>query len=338
MTDFIYPTSVQLMQIAQTLTPRLQEGRAGFNLFPMVDVDAHLLEWEQLDNYVGLQQVRGLNGEPSRVKPTGSKRYMMEPGVYGEFGLIDELELTTRRQIGSFESPINISDLVLARQNQLLARRLDRIELIIWTLLTTGTFSVADGPTVLHTDSYTFQSFDASTGWGTAASSTPLADLRSVQLKSRGYSVNFGSSATAYMNRTTFNQMLSNTNASDLGGRKAAFGESVNGPDAVNRILSQDDLPSIEIYDQGYLDSTGTFQLFIPNGFIVVVGARPAGQRVGEYRFTRNANNPNMAPGTYMKVIDRGNEQVPRSIEVHDGHNGGPVIFFPSAIVLMDVT
>lgn len=338
MTDFIYPSSVQLTQIAQILEPRLQIGRVGFEIFPMRTVDAHLLQWEQMDNFIGLQQVRGLNGDPNRVKPVGMKRYMMEPGIYGEYGLIDEHELTVRRPMGDFTGQINITDLVLARQNQLLARRLDRVELIIWTLLTTGTFSVADGAATLHTDSYTFQSFDASVGWGTAATSTPLADLRAVQLKSRGYSVDFGSAAKAYMNRTTFNQLLSNTNASDLGGRKAAFGESINGPDGVNRVLAADDLPGIVIYDQGYLDSTGTFQLFIPNGFIVVVGARPSGQVVGEYRMTRNANNPNLAPGAYMKVIDRGVDTVPRSIEVHDGHNGGPVIFFPSAIVVMDVT
>lgn len=338
MTDFIYPSSVQLEQIAQTLTPRLSANRVGLQLFPAVNVESHLLEWEQKDNFTGLQQIRGLNGEPNRVKPKGMSRFTLEPGVYGEYGLVDERELTTRRQMGTFGTPIDITDLVLDRQNQLLQRRLDRIELIVWTLMTTGTFSVADGSNVLHTDSYTFQSFDASVGWGTAATSTPLADLRAVQLKARGYSVNFGAQATAYMNLVTWNRMLANTNAADLGGRKAAFGESINGPEGVNRVLAQDNLPQISIYDEGYLDSTGTFQLFIPDGIIVLIGARPPGQRIGEYRFTRNANNPNMAPGSYMKVFDRGQEQVPRQIEVHDGHNGGPVIYFPSAIVVMDVT
>lgn len=337
MADFVYPSDVQLTQIAQTLLPRLQENRAGFNIFPMVDVDAHLLEWEQMDNYIGLQQIRGLNGDPIRVKPVGLKRFLMEPGTYGEYGLIDERELTTRRPMGQFSGRINITDLVLMRQNQLLLRRLDRIEHIIWTLLITGTFAVADGAITMHTDSYTFQTFTASVAWGTPATSTPLADLRTTQLKSRGYSVDFGGRSTLYMNRTTFNQLLSNTNAADLGGRKAAFGESINGPAGVNRVLGQDDLPNIQIYDQGYLDSSGVFQLFIPNNKALLVGARIGDQRVGEYRMTRNASNDNMAPGAYMRTIDRGQERIPRSIEVHDGHNGGPVIYFPSAIVVMTV-
>lgn len=337
MADFVYPSDVQLTQIAQTLEPRLRDGRAGFDIFPMVDVDQHLLEWEQMDNYIGLQQVRGLNGDPTRVKPVGMKRYLMQPGVYGEYGLIDEQELVTRRPMGVFSGRVDITDLVLMRQNQLLQRRLDRIEYIIWTLLVTGTFAIADGSITMHTDSYTFQTFSAGTAWGTPATSTPLADMRTTQLKSRGYSVDFGTRATLYMNRTTFNQLLANTNAADLGGRKAQFGESINGPDGVNRLLSQDDLPSIQIYDMGYLDSSGTFQLFIPNNKAVLVGARIGNQRVGEYRMTRNASNPGMAPGAYMRTIDRGDERIPRSIEVHDGHNGGPVIFFPSAVVVMTV-
>jgi hypothetical protein len=40
------------------------------------------------------------------------------------------------------DAPIDVSDLVLRAQDQLMGRELDRIEQIIWALLTTGTFSV----------------------------------------------------------------------------------------------------------------------------------------------------------------------------------------------------
>jgi hypothetical protein len=182
---------------------------------------------------------------------------------------------------------------------------------------------------VLHTDSYTTQTFAAGTAWATVATSTPLADFRAVQLKSRGLSVNFGAGAKAYMNRTTFNSLLSNTNANDFGGRKGNFGASINGPVGVNQVMAADDLPEIVIYDMGYVDDTNTFQLYIPNNKVIVVGQRPAGQPVGEYRFTRNANNPDIGPGPYMMTIDDP-DRIPRTIEVHDGHNGG--MYFPSAI------
>lgn len=270
------------------------------------------------------------------MKPIGGKAYQMKPGVYGEYALIDEDQLTQRRQWGSFGQPINIEDLVMEKQNQLLVRRLDRIEKMLWDLLVTGTFSVADGAMTLHTDTYTEQTYSAGVAWGTAATSTPLADLRAVQLKARGLSVNFGASARLYMNRVTLNQVLNNTNNADLGGRRVAGFQTINGPQALTQILAAEDLPNFVVYDEGYYDDAGVFQLFIPNNKAVLVGSRRDGDPVGEYRYTRNANNPDLAPGPYMRVIDD-EDQIPRSIQVHDGHNGGPVMFHPQAVVVMTV-
>ena len=51
---------------------------------------------------------------------------------------------------------------------------------------------------------------------------------------------------------------------------------------------------------------------------------------------TRNANNPSLAPGAFMDVVE--SARPPRQIEVFDGHNGGPRLYFPSAIVIADVS
>jgi hypothetical protein len=341
MATLVYPNSAELQQVAQDKLPNLIAQRPIFSILPMESADSHLLMWEQEDNYVGLQQVRGLNGQPGRVKKTGAKRYMMQPGVYGEYTTIDELELTERRQWGTFGQPISIDDLVMREQDRLLGRRLDRIEYIGWTLLVTGTFSIAgpDGITI-HTDTFTLQTHSGS-DWSTGSTATPLADFRAVQLLSRGHSVNFGPAARAIMNRVTWNRLVTNTNASDLGGKKGPIGQNIQSIGDINRVLGDEGLPTLEIFDGGYLNDSGTFVPFIADDKVIVVGARTDGGRIGEYRMTRNANNPNLAPGAYMEVIDRGAEgagkQVPRTIEVHDGHNGGPVIFFPSAIVIMSI-
>ena len=341
-TGFVYPSSAEIEQIAQDKMPRLIANRPIFDLLPTRDVDAHLLKWEQLDNYQGLQQVRGLDGNPGRVAKSGANGFLMEPGTYGEFEKLDEKELTERRQYGTFGTPIDIANLVMEKQDKLLQRRLDRIEYIGWTLLQSGTFSIsnADG-IVKHTDTYPVQTYSAAYAWSNVANATPLADLRAVQLKHRGHSVNFGATATAYMNRVQWNNLISNANANDLYGRRQEGLGLINNINDFNRLTAGDDLPQVQIYDEGYIsdgqdgNSQGTFIPFIPNGKIVVVGSRPAGQVVGEYRYTRNANNANLAPGPYMRVIDRGEHHIPRTIEIHDGHNGGPVIFFPSAIVTL---
>jgi len=343
MATFIYATSAELRQIEQDKLPNLIAQRPIFEIMPIESVDAHILMWEQEDNYVGLQQIRGLNGQPPRVKKTGAKRYMMQPGVYGEYTTIDELELTERRQWGTFGQPVSIDDLVMREQDRLLGRRLDRAEFIGWTLLTTGTFSISgpDGQ-VLHTDSFTLQTASAAVPWATFATATPLKDFRAVQLLSRGHSVNFGAAAKAYMNRVTFNNLVSNTNTNDLAGRRTSGLQSVLNLSEINSVMAGEDLPQIVIFDGGYLDEAGAFQPFIANSKVIIVGARTDGGRIAEYRMTRNANNLNLEPGPYMEVIDRGapgpGQQIPRTIEVHDGHNGGPVIYFPSAIVILTVS
>lgn len=338
MATYVIPTQAELNLIDQEVTPRLMAERPIFDILPTRSVDQHLLAWEQLDNYLGLQQVRGIDGSPPRVKKVGAKRFVAEPGIYGEFIDLDELELTARRQLGTFADRVDVTDMIREKQDQLLQRRLDRIEQIGWLLLATGTFSVA-GPTgaILHTDAYTPQTMTAGVTWTTVATAVPLANFRAVKLLGRGKGVSFGGRSQAFMNQTTANDLFNNQNAADFGGRYTVLANTVRSIETANRILLGEDLPQINIYDGGYLDDTGTFQLFIPNNKVIVIGQRPAGQRVGEYRFTRNVNNPGAAPGPYMRVIDLGETQVPRRIDVHDGHSGGPVIYYPSAIVVMTV-
>src|SRR5262245_5940798 len=142
---YSYQTTRELREIAQVLLPRLMANRIVFadDLFPIRTVDAHALEWRQLDDVLGLQQGRGLNGRPARIQRLGGKRFTLEPGVYGEYGVVDEREITTRRPWGATsEVNIDISDLVSEVQAQLLQRRLDRQEWIVWTLLTTGAVNV----------------------------------------------------------------------------------------------------------------------------------------------------------------------------------------------------
>lgn len=337
MPDYIYPTNEELQTIAQPKIAALSMEDPIFEHFPMVNVDSHVLSWEQRDSYKGLQQIRGLNGQPKRVNALGGNKYTIEPGVYGEFATIDEIELTTRRQWGSFDQAVDISDLVAERQDQLLARRIDLVKSILWTLASTGTFTVANelGQT-MYAGTFPVQSYTAGVGWGTSATAVPLSNFRAVQLLSRGYSVDFGTRARAYMNRVTFNKLVSNTNTNDLAGRRTSGLNTVLNLDEINGVLMGEGLPMIVVYDEGYLNNSGTFVPFIADDKVIVIGARPANQPVGDYAMTRNANNPNMEPGPYMKVVDK-EEDVPRNINVHDGHNGGPRIYFPSAIVKMSV-
>lgn len=334
MPEYVYPTAIRLQQVAAENAPRLMAGRVIFDIMPIVNVEDDVLAWEQRDNFTGLQAIRGLNGEPPRVKHTGGKRYLAEPGYYGEYEMIDERELTRRRAWGNLAGGVvDATDLVLDRQEKLQARELDRQEQIGWASIQ-GTYSVADGTSVLATDTWAPQTFSAGVPWATVATATPLADLRAVQLKARGFSVDFGTRATAYMNRTTMNNMLGNTNPADLGAQRAVSFSPLIGEGELNQRLGAAGLPGIMPYDQGYIDDTGTFQLFIPNNKVYVVGARLDGDPICEYRVTRNASLDGRSGSYSFAKVD---DEPPMNIRVHRGHNGGPVILHAAAIVVMTV-
>lgn len=341
MPTFTYPQNRELSLIAPEKVARITLPRLGFSLVPLRPSEAHFVEFEQKDNYYGLQNLRGLDGSPVRINRVGRKRYIYEPAAYGEFVEIQESELTKRAgmtpQAALLGVPLDISDLVLDGQDQLLVRELDLIEYIIWTLLTTGTITITQGNSsnVSYTQTFALQTYSAS-AWGTAASATPLSDIRTACLKGRGKGVSFGSQAMLVMNRSNANRLLNNANSADLFGKRAAVGQTFNDISEVNKFLLANDLPPIVIYDEGYIDSSGTFQLFIPDGKAILIGYRTDGSKIGEYRLTRNANNPGFAPGSHMKIEDNtAGNKIPANIKIHRGHNGGPVFYFPSAVVII---
>ena len=335
---YTYADSEELKLIEQELLPSLEEDDPILKEFPATEVRSNRVRWEQKDNYKGLQQLRGLNGAPNHVQRVGAKEYDMAPGVYGEYTTIDEKELTERRQWGTFGDPIGIDDLVADAQMYLLQRRLDRRRQICWGLVTTGTFSIPHPRGgVMHTDAFSIQTYTAAVAWGTHATATPFKDIRAAALKYRGKSVDFGKGAKLYMNRTTLNNLLLNSNAADAYGRRLPSGATLNTLDETQSILTANDLPEIVAYDGGYINESGTFTLFVPDGYAILIGRRTNGATIGEYRMTINANNPNLEPGAYTRVIDHGEDSIPRRIEVHDGHNGGPCVYYASAIVAMAV-
>jgi len=347
---YTYPTAAELRAIAQDLLPRLEADRPIFDVLPITTRNEAKLIWEQLENFQGLQKYRGYNGSPQKLDQVGINQFEVTPGVYGEYVELDEYRLSVSRAEGRFGASVDVSELITEQLVRLLQRRLDRIESIGWNVLQ-GTYSVSTGGTptstggVVITDSYNVQTYSAATTWGTLASATPFWDFSQVKLKHRGHSVNFGTGAKAYMNMKTANNLINNSNSSDLFGRRVEFGGAAitfNNLELVNQVLSANGAPTIVEYDKGYLSdgtdghAAGTYVPYIPDNTVIVVGKRPGGQMVGEYRMVRNANNPNDAPGAYTHVIVP-KDHLPVSIQVHDGHTGGPVIQYPSSVVVMSV-
>lgn len=347
MQSYIFPTSIELGIVDQNLLPVLTANDPIYSLFPVTEYDAARVAWEQEDDYLGLMQMRGYEGAFPSVPSTGVKRYVVEPGVYGEFDVISELEITERRGFGQIGTPVDLSDIVTRRQKKLATRQYNRMSYIMWTLLATGNYSIS-GPTgaITKRDSYAPQAYFASVPWATAATATPLADLRAVTRLHRGYSVSFGGNSTAYMNLITWNNLIANSNPNDLGGRRGAGLQTIEGLDFFNKLTMMDNLPQAQIWDEGYKsDGTdglvaGQFYPFIPDNVAIVVGRRLNGAPIGEFQLTRNASNNNLSSAPLVKVIDSGADPdapPPRLVRIYRSFNGGPALKLPGSVVVMNV-
>jgi hypothetical protein len=337
--QLVIPPSFLLRQIEQALVQALTVDDPMFrDVFPFLDFDRSMLTWIQKGNYFGMQQWRGLNNQPPRVSRVGYNQFSAYPGAYGEWTALDEVSMTELRQPDAMDgAPIRVEGLIRECQDMLTIRRLVRMRWVAWTLIATGTYAVLDMKgTVGHQDSYTPRVYAAPVPWSNFSGSKPLFDFSQLPLLARGFSLLLGPQSTAYMNLTTFGNLRQNTNNADLYGRRTQGLGTFNSLDQINQLFLGDGLPKIVLFDDGYLDDTGVFRLYIPDNRVIVVGRRQTGAALGNYLLTRNINNPNFAPGVYAKVIDR-IDDVPREIEVHNGHNGGPALYHPEAIIVMQV-
>jgi hypothetical protein len=336
-TTFTFPTGAELDGIEQVFLPQLTRDNPAFEIFPSINKDVPLLMWEQLDNFLGFMAPRGLGGRPTLVKPVGSKTYQMSPGYYGEFMTLDEAELTLSRKFASFNEPVDVTDLVVQRGNQLLHRQLQRERWLVWQLLSKGYFlSTNAAGAILHADSYTQRTFTATVTWATVASATPFADCRAIRPYARGYSVSFGRGARGYANNTTIRNFLNNTNSADVGGKRRDVGATFNSLANMNEFLNANDCFELVEWDGVWQDDTGANNLDIPDNTVIVVGRRLDGAPIGQMVYTRNVNNPGFAPGPYFHTFQPPT-QVPATVEVHRGVNCGIALHFPGAIVVMSV-
>lgn len=339
--NITFPTAAELKEIEKDKLAVLTMDDPIFKLLPIVTEDVAELMWEQEDNFTGLQNVRGLNGQPGRVARVGGKRYKCEIGFYGDFEIVDEEEITKRRMYGTFEQVISIDDIIVRRQEYLLQREIDRMRKIGWDLLSAGTFSSTNAAgQIIHTDTFPIQTQTGS-DWSNVATATPLADFRAQKLKARGHSIRLDKSATAYMNMTMLNYMLNNTNVADLYGKRMDMGATFNSLEDINKVLAAEDLPQIEVYDETYfVEGSSSPTLFLPNDKVVTVGKRINNQPIGDFAQIRNANNANAEPGPYTIVTDtlsNSTTPVPRNIRIDRGWSGGTRLYYPSAVVSMDV-
>lgn len=334
-----YPTNAEFTQIQQELFPRYANGRLAFNLLPFRNSDASQIILQQPDIFRGLQGWRGLD-KPTQIakgswNPWGKMRGI-EPGYWGEHDYITEEFMTRAAQPGTVNDVIDVTEQVVRRQERLMERRFNRVEFNIWQAIVYGKYEALDTTGhVIQEAFYNVQQLATAVPWSSYTTATPLADFRCIQLRGRGTSASFGGDATAYMNRVTANCMFKNQNPNDIGKAALTACCTFMGMDIITQQFAAQGLPPIVIYDEGYVDDAGNFFPYIPDGKVVIMGKRPGSVPLGHYYLTRNMVGCPETTGFWQKLVDSCDREVPRKITIWDGHNGGPGLEYPKAIVVL---
>lgn len=338
----LVPTAAEINTLQQELFPTFLEGKIGFTtILPSKTSELSEIILHQPDIFKGMQSFRGLNKPAPHVKhrynPYGTM-CKVEPGYWGESDTIDEEVFTKWGQPGSCNQTLDLTWYTTQLQSRLLERRANRIEYNIWQALVYGKYvAYNQSGGIIFSQQFNIQNVSAGVPWSNFAGSFPLRDFRAIRLLGRGTSAKFNTCARAYMNQETANLMFANTNPFDIGriGLSACCIPMSQGQ--INQQFLAQDLPQVVIYDEGWVDDDDNFNVFIPYGYVVIVGCRPGGVPIGHYWLTRNAVDCNIGSGFWQKMVDTCDREVPRKVHLYDGHNGGPAIEYPRALVVLRV-
>jgi hypothetical protein len=336
-TPYRFQTPAEMREIDQELMRVATKDDPIFRMMPQRATRFPVVRWTQRDSYSGLTQARSLNGGFPPVVEVGSKTFNMQPGYYGESGTVTEEDLTLRSMELATNEPVTVEDLTAEAHMQLLHRQLNRERYIRWQVLITGKFRAFNSlGALIDLASFNPKRFVPQVPWSNLASATPLADLRVIAATyDLGVSTSFAGDAELWMNQTTVNYLLGNSNAADLGGVKVDNSD-IQGMGDLNKVLNKNNLPQVNVYNQSYLDDGAIAGRWIPDGYFLLIGPRPNNDLLGEFLLTRNPSNPGASALPLVRTVAKGfkeDEEPPASVTCFRGFNGGPALYYPSCYV-----
>jgi hypothetical protein len=342
------PTNSELDLVIQEYTNKPDEF-IGATILPDEDHYTQKVRWDEKDTDRGMTAPHTMDADPKIDKRPGHKTREYEPGAFKETDVIKESEMLRARELGTMSGVIDLGRTVAEISQERMNKTKTRVEWLRWQTLQ-GSLTI-DENGVKISETFPIQTYDAEDGWDTHADATPIKDFNAVALKFRATGAS-AQGAKAYMNQTWLNHLLENQNAADLKGfSNSNFVNLTYSLEELNKILTARSLPIIVPYDKGYIDETGTFQLFIPNGVCIVVGNRQ--EKIGGFLRTPSLHrqvNGQAAPGYFSIIECNGMPNVGQTIdmgalgqgknpkiEITGGVYGGTALRFPRSVVKMNV-
>jgi Phage major capsid protein E len=344
-----FPTNVALDRLTQEYAVQ-REKLLGIQILPFQDEWVQIVQWDELDNESGITAPHALGADVKISQRPGSKLRQYTPAHFKEGELIKEDEMLMARQYATLGNVINLDDAVGRRLRARIDKDFLRAEQLAWGALG-GSINVNENG-VKVAETFPVQTYPIMTLWSNRSDSTPLKDFNGASLLFRGTGAT-GKGAKAYMNQTTANALLENTNDDDIHGfRSQNFLSLTFTVEEANKVLEGRGLPTIEVYDEGYYVSKDDFRTFLADGEVRIVGKRPAGQKVGDTALTPSLHRivqGRQAPGFFSIIECNGQPSMGTfsaaslgassnpKIQITTGWYGGPRLYYPRSVIKMQV-
>ena len=343
-----FPTNVEMDFTTQQYT-RDSAKLLGQKLCPLVNTQAQVVESDELDNDVGMTGVHTMDTDPRVRRRPGSRLHSFEPIPHKETELIKESEMLKARAWGTLGGVINIEYLVMDAFRRAMGMDDIRIEWEIWQMFQ-GELNIDENGYKLE-EEFAIQEFTPNVAWDDLENAKVLSDLDTVSQMFVGTGAS-AQGAVMVGNGVTLNKIFENKNTDDLKGfTNENFRVATYSVEDLNKLLTARKRPTFLEYDEGFYRTKQEFEKFIPDGTLIVVGKRMAGQQNTEYKLTptlHRTQNGMPAPGRFAFLTVNGQPNVTGTqavslqqlgqhgnpnIGVVHGFYGGPIMRYPRSII-----
>jgi Phage major capsid protein E len=347
-----YPTNHELDMVVQEYIAQTANYR-GAEILPEVESMSQKVRWDEKDTDRGMTAPHVMGTDPKIDKRPGSKTREFEPIPFKESDVMKESEILRARELGTLNGTINLTRAVGEMVSSRMDKTKTRVEWLRWQAIF-GEIHVNENGVKVD-EVFPVQNYDVVNDWSDLLNASPLKDLNRIKLMFRGTGAS-AQGAKVWINQTTANWLLENQNENDLKGfQNSNFLNLAFSIEEVNKILTARGLPTIEVYDEFYIDEDGNTQLFIPDAKIAVVGARAGGQKPGDICLTptlHRQKDGQPAPG-YFSLLEVNGKPTTGSTNVSLAELGagsnpsfkttggvycGPRMIFPRSIIKSQVS
>ncbi|MFB6364476.1 major capsid protein [Paenibacillus elgii] len=320
-----FPTTQEVNHIVRKTIVDTSEFR-GQDFCPMAEAFAAEIKVDVIDATSGITPPHALNADPKVATLSGQSVRKYATGYWRETHRINEDELLTARQEGTFNERAGRLR-VIHRSNEMNVRLETRIEQLRWAAVTKGKIDV-DENGVKYTVDMKIKNKKSYPILSDPSLSIPnILDELTTAYHGTGAKL-----AKIYFNHDIAKALAANSVIRDLL-KQSVYATNLTSMNITNALKMLFPKIDFEVYTEGYSDGKN-FVYFLPEAAFVCIGK--GREKLMDFCSTialQNGGLDNPRPGKYASIEDKSSSSKNPYVDVTVGINGLPRVHHPEWII-----